>query len=99
MPFPATVYQILIASPSDCVEERRAIPEVIYSWNACNSDAFRVVLLPVMWETHSWPELGDRAQSIINKQIVKNCDILIGAFWTRLGTPTGVSESGTVEEI
>ena len=91
--------KILFASPSDCVEERLAIPEVIYSWNACYSDTLRVVLLPVMWETHSWPELGDRAQSIINKQILKNCDILIGAFWIRLGTPTGVSESGTVEEI
>lgn len=25
--------------------------------------------------------------------------MLIGAFWTRLGSPTGVEESGTVEEI
>src|SRR5690606_2860971 len=28
-----------------------------------------------------------------------DCDMLIGAFWTRLGSPTGIEESGTVEEI
>ncbi len=42
---------------------------------------------------------GDRPQGIINNQVVRNCDMLIGAFWTRLGSPTGVEESGTVEEI
>ncbi len=52
-----------------------------------------------MWETHSTPEMGDRPQAIINKQIVTSCDFLIGAFWTRIGTHTGVAESGTVEEI
>jgi hypothetical protein len=43
--------------------------------------------------------MGDRPQGIINKQLVERCDLLIGAFWTRLGTPTGVAESGTAEEI
>lgn len=99
MAYKSTVYQILIASPSDVVAERKAIPEVIYSWNAVNSNTLKVVLLPVMWETHSTPEIGDRPQAIINKQIVENCDILIGTFWTRIGTYTGVAESGTVEEI
>jgi hypothetical protein len=45
------------------------------------------------------PEMGDRPQAIINKQLVESCDVLIGAFWTRIGTHTGVAESGTVEEI
>ena len=31
--------------------------------------------------------------------MVAHCDLLIGAFWTRLGTPTGAAESGTAEEI
>lgn len=99
MAYKANVYQILIASPSDVVKERKAIPEVISSWNAVNSADLGVVLLPVMWETHSMPEMGDRPQAIINKQLVKDCDVLIGAFWTRIGTHTGVAESGTVEEI
>lgn len=56
-------------------------------------------MLPVMWESHSAPSMGDRPQGIINELVVKSCDMLIGAFWTRLGSPTGVEDSGTVEEI
>ncbi len=95
----ATVYSIFIASPSDVVGERQAIPEVIYYWNAVNSRRYGVMLEPILWETHVSPEMGDRPQSIINKQLVENSDILIGIFWTRLGTHTGSAESGTVEEI
>ncbi len=36
---------------------------------------------------------------MLNKQLIEKCDFLIGVFWTRLGTHTGVAESGTVEEI
>lgn len=43
--------------------------------------------------------MGDRGQGLVNKQVLKDCDLLIGVFWTRLGTPTGVASSGTVEEI
>lgn len=43
--------------------------------------------------------MGDRAQGVINDQVVNSCDMAIGVFWTRLGSPTGVSESGTAEEI
>lgn len=59
----------------------------------------KAVLLPVRWETHSTPEYGDRAQAFLNRQLVADCDMLIGAFWTRVGTPTGDFESGTLEEI
>lgn len=56
-------------------------------------------MLPVRWESHSAPAMGERPQAIINNQVVRDCDMLIGAFWTRLGSPTGVEDSGTVEEI
>ncbi len=42
---------------------------------------------------------GDRPQALLNRQIVARGDFLIGIFGTRLGTPTGVAESGTIEEI
>ncbi|WEW98507.1 hypothetical protein P3T65_02020 [Pseudomonas nitroreducens] len=99
MSFDAKVFKILIASPGDVDEERQAIPEVIARWNNTNAEANGVVLLPVKWETHSAPLLGDRPQGVINDQIVTSCDMAIGVFWTRLGSPTGVSESGTAEEI
>jgi hypothetical protein len=99
MPFSATVLNVLIASPSDVPAERDAIAQSLYEWNALNSLATGYVLLPVRWESHSAPTMGDRPQAIINDQVVRNCDMLIGAFWTRLGSPTGEEESGTVEEI
>ena len=99
MPKQGLIYRILIASPSDVIRERQIITESIYSWNATHSLDSAVILDPVRWETHSRPELGDRPQGIINKQLVQHCDLLIGAFWTRLGTNSGKATSGTVEEI
>lgn len=32
-------------------------------------------------------------------QLVDKCDMAVGVFWTRLGTPTDLAASGTVEEI
>jgi hypothetical protein len=99
MPYNAAVIKVMIASPSDVYSERNVIREVLYEWNAINSDTRRVVLLPVAWETHSVPEMGDRPQAIINRKLLSDCDLLVGVFWTRIGTPTGEYESGTAEEI
>ena len=99
MSFAATVLKVMIASPSDVAAERKLIREVIHEWNVVNSEDRKVVLLPVGWETHSSPEMGDRPQAILNRQVLQGCDILIAAFWTRIGTPTGLAQSGTVEEI
>ena len=43
--------------------------------------------------------MGERPQAIINKEVLESCDLLVGIFWTRIGTPTGISKSGTIEEI
>ena len=99
MSYPATVYKVMIASPSDVVAERNIIREVLQEWNAVNSEKRKIVLLPVGWETHSSPEMGDTAQSIINEQIATTNDLLVGVFWTRVGTPTDKYMSGSVEEI
>lgn len=95
----AIILNVIIASPSDVAEERQLVRDAIYEWNAIHSKQFGIMLNPVGWETHVAPEMGDRPQEIINKRILENSDILIGIFWTRLGTPTGEYVSGTVEEI
>jgi hypothetical protein len=95
----STVYRVLIGSPSDLKEERLAASEAINEWNLLHTKSLGVVLLPVMWETHAVPTAAIRPQSAINTQVVDICDLLVGMFWTRLGTRTGVAESGTVEEI
>jgi hypothetical protein len=55
--------------------------------------------LPLRWETHAAPDYGTRPQEVINRAIVDECDLLVGIFWTRIGSPTGAAESGTLEEI
>src|ERR1017187_264384 len=92
-------YRVLIASPSDMVEERQAATAAVYEWNAQHAVAESVVLLPVKWESHTHPQAGIRPQEAINRQIVRDSDIVVGMFWTKLGTSTGVAESGAVEEI
>ncbi|NOS77323.1 MAG: hypothetical protein HOP35_05205 [Nitrospira sp.] len=99
MAYQATVLPIMIASPGDVSEERDVARTVIHDWNYLNSVSTGVVLMPVGWDTHSSPELGERPQALINQRVLGECDILIGVFWTRLGSPTGVADSGTVEEI
>ena len=89
----------MIASPGDVAEERNLIRTVIHDWNDVNAETSKVMLAAVGWETHSSPELGTRPQELINRRVLKDCDLLIGVFWTRLGTPTGKSQSGTIEEI
>jgi len=99
MPSKADIYRVLIASPSDLPEEREVATRAVHEWNDQHAVAESVVLLPVKWETHAMPEAGVRPQAAINRQLVTGSDILVGMFWTKIGTSTGVAESGTVEEI
>jgi len=99
VPFDSRAYRVLIASPSDVEEEREIAVRVIQEWNDLYSYSRNVVLLPLRWETHTAPEYGTRPQEVINRAIVDQCDLLVGIFWTRIGTPTGTADSGTIEEI
>lgn len=97
--YQARVYRVMIATPGDVAAEREVVRKTVHRWNALWADHHRLVLLPVGWDTHARPEMGDRPQAVINKQVLKDCDVLVAVFWTRLGSPTGEAPSGTVEEI
>ena len=99
MTYLATVIPVMIASPGDVAAERDVVRGVLHEWNDLYASTSSRVLLPVGWDTHAAPDLGGRAQELINTRVLKECDLLVGIFWSRLGTPTGLSESGTVEEI
>lgn len=99
MSYRANIYNVMIASPSDVTQERELTRKIIHEWNYVNSMKEKIALIPLGWETHSSPEMGDPAQKIINRQVLEHSDLLIGIFWTRLGTPTNDFKSGTVEEI
>lgn len=99
MSYAATTFNVMIASPGDVSSERAIVRDTVYEWNAVHSNSRKIVLLPIGWESHSSPEMGSSAQEIINLQVLAKCDLLVGVFWTRIGTPTERHLSGTVEEI
>ena len=99
MSFQATVINVFIASPSDIERERAIFRQTIQEWNDLHALDRGLVLLPMGWESHAWPMTGERPQEILNRQLLERCDLLVAAFGTRLGSPTGKAPSGTVEEI
>jgi hypothetical protein len=87
VPYQASVFSVMIASASDVQHERSIVREVIYEWNSIHSKSRKTVLQPVGWETDAHPSMEGRPQGILNKQILKDADLLVAMFWTRLGTP------------
>ena len=97
--YTANVYRVMIASPGDVPQEREAAREIINEWNTVHSSHRKIVLIPLLWEYNTTPASGQRPQAIINDQLLKNADLLVGIFWMRVGSSTGKAISGTVEEL
>jgi len=93
-----TKLRVFVASPSDVQRERELLDDVIDELNRGIADEKGLVLELVRWETHAWPDIGEDAQDVINRQIAPS-DIFVGIMWNRFGTPTKRAESGTKEEF
>jgi hypothetical protein len=99
MSYQASVFNVMIASPSDVPDEREIVRKAVLGWNAAHAKDRRVILDAVGWETHSHPTMEESAQAALNKQILHDADLLVAIFGNRIGTPTKDALSGTVEEI
>lgn len=99
MPRTEKVLTIFLASPGDVQEERLRLKDVVESWNTAWSRELSVRLELLRWETDAYPDAGEDAQDIINKQIPDDWDIFVGVMWCRFGTPTARAGSGTEEEF
>jgi hypothetical protein len=98
--FEGKVIEVFIASPSDVKREREILVALLNDWNIINSRIRKITLKPLKWETDAYSSMNfQRGQENINQQLLTKADILIGIFWTRIGTPTGEYLSGTIEEI
>src|SRR5206468_444939 len=89
----AVVLSVLVSSPSDVAAECATILTAIHDWNSSHSRDVGIVLEPVQWQTHAYPESGDRPQALINKQVVDASDMVVAVFGHRIGTPTGTAQS------
>ena len=99
MPTQITVLKIFVASPSDIIEERKILEEIVSDINKQLGSVLGINFEIVKWETDTHPDIGNDAQSVITKQIGESYDIFIGILWTRFGTPTKNALSGTEEEF
>lgn len=94
-----THVSIFLASPSDLIEERMVVKNVVDELNKITRPAMGIHLELLAWETDAYPSVGIDAQDVINKQIGSDYDIFIGVMWKKFGTPTSRAGSGTEEEF
>jgi hypothetical protein len=98
MPNNIKVIKVLMASPGDLQDERRAAKSVADEFNALWSHEYGYHVELVGWEdtVSAW----GRPQEIINRDL-EQCDLFIGMIWKRWGTrPSkfGPYSSGFEEE-
>ncbi|MCP4690576.1 MAG: DUF4062 domain-containing protein, partial [Desulfobacterales bacterium] len=89
---------VFIASPGDVAAEREIVREVCeeLSGSPMLREKFHLSFRAVGWE-EAFPAPG-RPQEIVNR-VVKECNLFVCLFHERFGTPSGVVESGTLEEF
>ncbi|WP_367350036.1 hypothetical protein [Sphingobium yanoikuyae] len=97
MPRSALIVTIFLSSPSDLAPERDFISRFVKEWNDIHGRSKSVIFEILKWEDSFSAGFGTDGQNVINKQ-TPSYDLLIALFWTRLGTATPRSLSGSVEE-
>ena len=91
--------KLALCGPGDVAKEMTIAQEVITEWNLQHGESSGFWIKHGHWSTDSHPDLSDRPQGVINRQVIDDSDLIVAIFWSRFGTPTGVADSGTEEEI
>lgn len=94
-----TEYDLLISCQGDIEEFTSVIEEAVKKFNSLFGRTNNVLVNAKYWKEDSYPQMGDKPQAILNRQLVNECDMLIAVFWTKFGSPTDRYGSGTEEEI
>lgn len=100
-PSQARIVRVVVASPGDVPGERKAVASVAEELNRDVAADRNLVLRVVRWETDAFPGFHAKGpQGIVDEVLrIAECDVLIGIFWKRFGTPTRGAKSGTEYEI
>jgi hypothetical protein len=92
--------RVVVASPGDVEAERKRLAAVIDELNS-DLETSGCILRLYRWETDAYPGfhvLGP--QGLVDQVLdIGNCDMLIGIFWKRFGTPVSDAGSGTEHEF
>ena len=95
------ILRIVVASPGDVQAERNALATVVEELNHGVARDRGVRLELARWETDAYPGFHPEGpQGLIDPILrIETCDILIGIFWKRFGTPVTDAQSGTEHEF
>lgn len=93
------IVSVFVASPGDVSDERSALESIISELNRTWSRSLNLRLELIKWETDIHPAFGNYPQDVINQQLNDEYDIFIALFWSKIGSPTDIAESGTIEEF
>lgn len=92
---------LIVVSPGDVNPERAAMNKVVADLNPILASQFGLELRVLRWETDVHPGFhleGPQGQVDTGLQI-DNCDIMVGIFWKKFGTPVKDAASGTEHEL
>ncbi len=97
----AKILRIVVVSPNDVQQECDVLDNVVTEVNRGVAADRGIRLEMARWETDAYPDFHpERAEGLIDPVLrITDCDLLIGIFWKRLGTPTSNAESGAEREI
>ncbi|MCZ4243619.1 hypothetical protein [Pedobacter punctiformis] len=100
MPEIVKKFKILIASPSDVIDERESIVEIVSELNQTYGNRNNIIIELIKWETHSAPGVSTSdTQSLIDHDLGKDYDLFVGILWKKFGTKTQKYDSGTEQEF
>jgi internalin A len=93
--------RIVVASPGDVQSERDVLPSVIDEVNHYVAADRGLHLVLSRWETDTHPGFHPEGPQGLIDPILKitDCDLLVGIFWKRFGTPTADGKTGTEHEF
>lgn len=93
------ILHLTICGPGDVAKEIAIAKEVVDEWNARNFDHLNSGIQARHWVSDAAPSMRARGQEVINWELIDTADLVVAIFWQRLGSPTGLHDSGTAEEV
>jgi len=97
----ARILRVVVASPADVQPERDVLPTVVDEVNRGVAADRGLQLVLSRWETDAHPGFhAEGPQGLIDPILkITDCDLLVGVFWKRFGTPTAGGKTGTEHEF
>jgi hypothetical protein len=92
---------LIVVSPGDVQSEREAMDAIVADLNRIINSQFGLGLRVLRWETDAYPAFHlEGPQGQVDEALqIDNCDIMVGIFWKRFGTPVRDASSGTEHEL